>query len=297
MFEQAWFVQGGAFPAILAAVIVLGVRAIPRPEWLSKTPEVIAIAAGFTVGFVATHGGPNFPPVESQEWFVVVALPISLVVAMAARICVAPAPLFWIMRLLIAFGLPPLLLQPLLQYTWSLAQAVTWLTLLGLANTTVWVLLSRPVKPHHGQPFPRFDWVIWMLTIVVGATGITTMLSGSQTLAQVTLSLAVTCAAIGAIGVIWPNKNGWQGSIDIALPMLIMIWLNGYFYAEVIPIHAILLGLSPLAVWMGEIDPWKRWSPSKNAMLRLIAVTAIVTLVVVHAAIKFQQDSTMNYYG
>ena len=303
MFEPIWFLTGLALPALIAGAIVIVVGLISQSPWLRQAAISTAIALGFIAGYIATYGLPPFPPVESQQWLVVAALPATLVISVLAAIAFIPTWAAWLLRLLVAFGITPLLLQSYLKYTWSRGESMTWIISLGIAASIGWCLiifLTRPRQSDNDTPPTRIDWRLWTFAFVAGGTGVTTMLSGSQTLAQLGLSLAATLAGIAVLQTINPttaNRDFRGFPVDVPFVALVGLWLAGHFYAEITATHAVVLALSPLAAGIGDLPPLHRLSLGKNLAARLVTILTIVGIVVAHAAIKFSQESATDYYG
>ncbi len=299
MFEAQWFFWGLALPALIAAAVVLGANCLSRFAWVVRIAPAFAVALGFEVGYFATYGWPNLPPVEAQEWVFLVLRPVALVVAVlvAARGGAATG-VAWLLRLALAFGAGPLLLQPYLEHTWTAGQAWAWLAGIGVVAAIVWVLLlglEKRAVTRDERKHTR-GWLLMELAIAAGATGMAIMLSGSQTLGQLGLTLAAILAAIELAGQFTKYDQLDTSHVDVPLVILVGLWLSGCFYAELQTWQALLLMLAAQVGWLVE-QPWlRRVQGWRVVVVRLAAATLIAGGVVIEAAVRFSREATDAYY-
>ncbi len=296
MIEPLWLLLGLLLPAVASVAVLLATRHRRCPAWLSQSGPSLAIATGFVVGYTATYGTPVFPPVESQQWLLTAVLPATLIVSILGAINTVPSPIAWIGRLALALGTPPLLLQSYLRYTWSTGQAFTWIASLGVAIATVWALLSRLDAKYAQAQTPSTRWWPLLLAIVAGGTGIAIMMSGSQTIAQLGLTLAAVLVAVLILPGGSDQRTPRSSPIDIPFAVLVGLWLNGYFYAELLAWHTALLVLASLMPWVGLIPALRNRPPWQNTAIRLIATAIPIIIVIATAAIRFNREMT-DYYG
>lgn len=298
MITLTWVLWGAVLPAMIGVVVPLVIFYRRCPRWLTQIVSVIAIALGFEVGFLATYGMPKLPPIEAHEWLMVALGPAALVVAILAAATRIPAVGIWLLRFIIAFGAAPLLLQPYIEHTWTGAQSTTWLLGLGAGAVLFWALLMRLVSNSdttENSHTPAY-WLPWVLAIVAGGTGITILMSGSQTLGQLGISLAAVLIGVAAMSLIARKKVfSLTSHLDLTITLLIGIWLCGYFYAQLSAMHTILLALAPLAAWIGHLLPDPKYTFGKT-LVRLIPALILVIGVVGSAAVKFTQESAYNAY-
>ena len=123
----------------------------------------------------------------------------------------------------------------------------------------------------------------------------TIMLSGSQTIGQLGLTLAVVQAATGMAFAIQHRLRSAQGYVDGSYPVLMGLWLVGYFYADLAAWHVMALAVAYQVVWLGEWSPIRRLVPWQNGVLRLVGVAVVTAGVVAAAAWKFSQDASSYY--
>lgn len=299
MITPTWVLLGVVLPAVIGVVVPLVACFCHCPRWLANIVLVIAVALGFEVGFFATYGWPKIPPVEAHEWLLVVLRPAALAVAILVAATRTPIAIIWILRTIIAFGAAPLLLQPYIEHTWTGAQSAKWLAGIGIAAMLFWVLLLRLTpngRTAEENENHSTSWSCWALAIVAGGTGVTILMSGSQTLGQLGISLAAVLIGV-AVAFLITRKSIFLSTshLDLTITLLIGIWLCGYFYAQLSPVHVILLALAPQAAWVGHLIGPKQGL--RTALVRLIPVMILVMIVVGLAVMKFTQESAYDSYG
>ena len=299
MITPTWVLLGAVLPAVIGSVVPLVVFYQRCPRWLASIVSVIAVAIGFKVGFMATYGWPKLPPIESHEWLLIVLMPAALVIAIFATVTRIPTGIIWVLRLCLAFGAAPILLQPYIEHTWTRAQSTAWLMGLGVAAALFWVLLLRLVSNRYAAKDDHTpgSWSLLALAIVAGGTGITILTSGSQTLGQLGITLATILIGVAAAS-LFTRKAAFSltSHLDLTVTLLIGIWLSGYFYAQLSPIHVILLALAPLTAWFGNLVPGPKHR-LRTTLVKLAPVVILVIAVIGSAVMKFTQEATYDAYG
>ena len=177
---------------------------------------------------------------------------------------------------------------------------MTWLTGLGAGATLFWFLLLRLVS--HSRTAEKnqdssVSWSLWVLAIVAGGTGMTILMSGSQTLGQLAISLATVLIGLAVASLIVRKVPiSLTSHLDLTITLLIGVWVCGYFYAQLSPVHTLLLALAPLTAWVGNLFPEQKHR-LRIALIRLTPVVILVVAVVGSAAMKFSQESAYDNYG
>jgi len=299
MIEPAWFFWGLVLPAAISAVVLyLWSRGFGTWQWAGAGWS-LAVVPGFVAGYVATYGWPKIPPIESQEWVLVVLVPVAAAISAVAAWRGRGSSAIWAARWLVAVCAAPLLLQPYLKHQWSGMEALLWLAGIGVAVAGQWVSLAgleaRSSAKTEGAP--KGGWFEWVLAGTAGGTGVVILLSGSQTLGQLGLTLACVLAAGGVAGWFGPCPEVRVGRTDVPVVVLIGLWMSGYFYAELAILHVILLMLAPHAAWVGDIPKIRRMPPWQGMAIRLLAVGGVVLAAVILAVVKFRQEAMGNGYG
>lgn len=296
MIESLWLVLGLLLPAAASAAVLLVCTFKGMPEWITRLGFGWSIAVGFAIGYIATLGLPRWPPIESHEWILVAILPAVLAIATLSAFRKSSWWLVGVGRLLFSVGMPILLLQSYLKYEWSVLSMAVWLCGLGLSGFLAWWFL-RKLEDGANQICEQVSinsgwWLPGAGSLVAGGTGMTIMLSGSQTIGQLGLTLAAVLTATG-IGFVIPRRiKSAQGYVDGAYPILMGLWLVGYFYADLAAWHVITLFLGYQVAWLGEWSPIRSLAPWQNGVLRLVGVTVVTASVVASAALKFSQDAS-----
>jgi len=299
MIEPQWILLGLLLPAMVSAILAWLIGGSSGSDWITAAGLGVAHVTGFVVGFMATYGLPRFPPIESQDWIVTVLLPAALVVTLLSATKGVSFGLSWLLRGLLAAATPLVLLQPYVRYTWSFSESVTWLCGLGAAGLVTWFFLLRfeyrVVSIAKQEEVGSCWWWSWTLAIVAGATGMTILLSGSQTLGQLGLTLAAVLGGSGTLCATVRRPRSVASCLDVPYLLLFGLWLSGYFYAELGFWQVAALVLAPHMVWVGQWARFRKLPAWQNAMIGLIAVTAVAMSAVLFAAVKFGQEATDIY--
>ena len=296
MIHPSWFLLGLALPAAICAATVFATGWVfGKRGWVTAgLGWALGIAAGFASGYHAVDGWPPVPPTESQHWLVMVVLPVLVLAAsfgpfpstrLGARMIIR------FFQFMLAAVIPPLLLQSALKYDWSGRQATVWLANLGCGIIILWLLLDQLKQRCPGR------WVLILLTMIAGGTGVVLMMSGSQSLAQMGLSLAAVLAGGWAVSWIVPRATVTPATTGVVIVLLAGLWINGYYYASMTAVNTILLAVSPLAAWIGELPPVAKLQGWRSAAIRITAAAVPVVTAIVLAAMQFRDEiSQPSYY-
>ena len=297
MIQPSWYFYGLLLPALLCSGVVLTTGWLfnkERVAWVVRGPGwAIAIAAGFVAGYHAVDGWPPLPPTESQHWLVLVLLPAAVVcgslgphdgVPLMARIVVRA------IQLLVAAATPTLLLQSYVQYQWSTQQAVAWLAGLGGYLAILW-LLTDLLKERLSERL-----VLTSLVVTAGGTGIVILMSGSQSLGQLGLSLTVILVAGWVVSWFVPQAVGKSTTMGVVLVLLAGLWINAHYYASMTATNTVLLAVSPLGLWLSQLPIMRRMTGWRWIVIRLVVILGPVMAAVIMAAVKFSHEMAKPSY-
>ncbi|MCH7814199.1 MAG: hypothetical protein IID40_09285 [Planctomycetes bacterium] len=278
MIEPSWYLLGLGLPMVIAAALAWALvrNKDARPGGLPAVGWSIGIGLAMLIGLLATTGLPPWKSIQSQHWLVMAVLPAALFVALIGSISKTPKAMLWLLRVLVAAGIAPVLMQPMVHYTWDAGEAVVWLGGLGAAVLTVWVLMHLYTVRYGGRA-PLF-----VLGATAAGVAVCTFASGSITSGQLTGSFAV------ALGGVWlatasgkTCTHAGPGLTDIAVPLLLGLLINSWAYSWQMQheplasrVVAGLLLAAPLGLWVGRVSLFKRL-PSVNQALVGCGVSAL----------------------
>lgn len=274
------FLLGMALPAVVSGTMFL-------VAWRRRAPlaggiwsGATALSIGYVTGHIGVAGLPPFPPTEATQWLAYLALAgmaLGLVDALYQK---NPAWLRWGLRLLLAAATVWLPLRPVVEYTWGPAKGVGGMVALGIALLAFWTQLEALAERQPGAGLPL------LLFIVTAASSVMLLVSGSALLGQLCGALA---AAIGASWVVaWesPMFSLSRGARPVVSVLLGGLWLNGYFYADTPLTSVLLMALSLMAAWVGQVERVQRLAPWQANLARVGAVLVPTVLAVILAAIS-----------
>ncbi len=287
---------GVVLPAIVAGGLFLFARKIGTADTnsgLSRWLVAAALGVGYLAGYLGLEGVPPFPPRLGTEWLCYFAL--------IGLICAA----FWhislwgqrIVQAVLVIAIPPLLLSSLFEHTWEGLERAIWQACLVVAIFGVWRVVQRSFTalPHGaGSPFVYFG--------VCGGTALVLALSGSLRLAQHGGVLVAVFAAIWLLTLLLRQDGArfvLPSNVSPVLTLLLIgLWMNGYFFAEVPAASALLLAVSPAGAQIYRIPAIERLGARRGGIVQ-IAASALPVLIAIGIALAnaglFGEGSDYDY--
>ncbi len=303
MTELVWIVIDllplGAISAALAWGLVRNKDS--RQGGLPAIGWFMSIGLATLIGLLSLTGLPPWKSIESKHWLVMAVVPAAFFVALIGSIPKTPKVLTWLLRVLVAAGVAPVLMQPMVRYNWSVSEAAGWLGGLGATILAVWILMHLYTVRYGGRA-PLF---------VIGATaaGVAacTFASGSITAGQLTGSFAVVLG--GAWLATSRSKtctHAGPALTDLTIPLLLGLLINSWAYSWQMQhepwasrVVAILLVVAPLGLWADRL-PWlKRLSSTRQAVLGSavsLSLIAVALSIAGYEAYLRAQATGPSYY-
>ena len=239
-----------------------------------------ALGIGYIVGFLGLEGLPAFPPKLGTHWLFYFAI-IGLIVGRFWHLAI------WgpIAQIAISIIIPRLLLTSTFEHTWGTLEGIIWWVCLAVVIFIIWHLVEQSfsVLPSGASgPFVYFG--------ISGGTALILALSGSLRLAQHCGILVALFAASWIITLILRRGRKRfvfpRSASPIVTLLLIGIWMNGYFFAEVPAVSAILLVISPLLALIGRIEAVQELGARRSTLVQ-IAVIALPVVIAIGIAIAY----------
>ncbi len=239
-----------------------------------------ALGVGYIVGYLGLEGLPAFLPKLGTHWLFYLAI-IGLIVAR-----------FWhravwgpIAQIAISIILPRLLLTSTFKHTWGPIEGIIWWVCLAVVIFIIWHLVEQSfsaLPSGASGPFVYFG--------LSGGTALILALSGSLRLAQHCGILVALFAAswILTLGLQRDRKRFVfpRGASPVMTLLLIGIWMNGYFFAEVPAVSAILLMISPLLAQVGRTKAVQGLGGWRSTLAQIVAVALPVVIAIGIAVIR-----------
>lgn len=263
---------GIALPVALSAALL---AVIARP-WrrdnsarAQRTAALLAIALGYVAGHVGLFGWPAFPPVESWQWLVYLALTAGLVGVLAGLALIPD----WLHRglawLLLAIA-PWLLLKILLPAEWSTLHIRAWLGGFSIAFIAFWTSLDALARRRPGPAMPL------ILLITISAGSFVLLESANARLAQLAGVLAAAIVPALIVATWRPGVSLAGGAALVTGIVLCGLLATGHAnnYGDVPAIAFVLIAAAPTLAWAAEFSALRRLKPWKALLLRLIPFLA-----------------------
>ncbi len=297
LIKQLFF--GAFLPAIVGSGILIFARSRSPKEYATVRYEkeedgftswliAAVLGAGYIVGYLGLEGLPAFPPRLGTHWLCYFAI-VGLIVGR-----------FWHLagwgptaQIAISILIPRLLLTTTFKHTWGLIAGIIWWVCLAVVIFIVWYLVEQSfsVLPSGASgPFVYFG--------LFGGTALILALSGSLRLAQHCGILVALFAASWIITlVLQRNRKSFvfpRGVSPSVTLLLVGIWMNGYFFAEVPAVSAILLAISPALALVGRIQTIQRLGAVRSSLVQVgaIALPVVIAIVVAVARSGLLSDSS-----
>ncbi len=237
-----------------------------------------ALGAGYIVGYLGLEGVPTFPPKLGTHWLLYLAIS-GLILAMFWHLPV------WgpIAQIAISIVIPRFLLTSIFSYTWGPIERIIWWICLAVAIFIFWHLVEQSfnaLPSGASGPFVYFG--------LCGGTALILALSGSLRLAQHGGILVALFAVSWIITLaLQRDRNPFvfpRSASPVLALLLVGIWMNGYFFAEVPAVSAFLLAFSPLLAQVGRIAAVQRLGARRSAIVQIVTM-AISVLIAIGTAI------------
>jgi hypothetical protein len=270
--------------------------------WPWRTPHplrlrvgwVLGLGAGFYAGCAVLGQQPRWPIPEDRDRFLVVLVPLTLAVEIAAAAAPGPRWLAWLLRLCLAGAAAPILLFNSVYLAdlagpdsaeWTPIQAAAILFGLGAALATVWGLLAL----LQARTLDRAASPVLVLSFL--AAGVTVMLSGYFKGGLLALPFAGALIGGTLASFVAPAPPSASRCLGVGVVGLFGILLIGRFFGSLPTSAALCLGFAPVLAWVSEVPGVRKLRPSLRAAARLVLVAAPLVFVVVNAQMKFAEAS------
>jgi hypothetical protein len=246
-----------------------------------------AIALGGTMAVVAggylrplyDQSGGSFgnmlARIEPPGWMLVL-LVVGVVLVVAREAPRVPAVFVWMARVVIAFGIGPLLLMPWLRYHWdSTGEKLAWLGGIGVVMLLTWL----GTRIAAGRELGRQSLLLTSLS--TAAVAVAAALSGSLFMGTFAGAIAL------AMGMTW---IGWHltarylraGVLDLAVILLMALVIYAKFYLDETfsYLQAALILATPMTAAVPRLKPLQIRHSILNAIVSLLLATALLASVV-----------------
>jgi hypothetical protein len=282
-----------AVPVAISLVAML-VAHIPLKRDRATQPwgPALALAGAFAAAFAGLRGRPAFPPRDAQTWLVYLAA-ISVLIAIAATVA-GPKRWRWAIMLvsILLIGATVWLLArsqiPLFGWRRFLMRAAV----IAVGMVVWWLLMDRLAA----RPKAAAAALPLILTITASVAALTLVNAHSVFLGQLAGASAAALGAMTVAGLRFRKFSLARGGVLTLTIVLLGVILAGHFFADLSRLDLILLGVAPLAAWLGEL-PMKgrrtRFAVRVIAVLLLLLIPLVPALKGLRETMQEQTDSYM----
>ena len=241
---------GLILPAIICISNVAAAFLMPQSVGTKSRARLTAFAvvSGYIIGYLGIEGSLPLSPREGIHWLFYLAIAAFVI----EGVLFLPARVRLFVHFALAVVIPRLILNAKFKYAWGNLEELIWWACLALA---IFFFFTSVDKGMHLLPTGAAQPFVFLG--IAGGSALILALSGSMRLAQHAGVLVAMFAAIWIAMLLLPRFFRTDASlpdffISGAAYLLVGLWLNGYFYAEVPAASAILLAVSPAMAWISK---------------------------------------------
>ncbi len=237
-------------PALACGVIygcVAYLCRLDKNDILLKWLIAAAVGIAYIIGYIGLEGKLTLKPIESRHWIFY----LTIVTVGTNGVWHRYKGFGVIFEVLLSILVPRILLISYYEYIWSTYEGLMWW--IGLAITIFFFL--RSVQQSF-KTLPQNATIPFVYLGISGGTALILALSGSMLLALHSAILVALFTALWILTIVLPRILKLDSSHDLAVLLigaapvlsilLVSIWLNGRFYAEVPSLSVLLLVIAPL---------------------------------------------------
>ena len=237
-------------PALVCGSIYVYVAFLCRRDTyqiLHKWLIAAALGIAYIIGYIGLEGKLTLKPIESRHWIfylTVVTVGTSGVWHKDKRFGV-------MLEILLSILVPRILLMSYYEYLWSTFVGLMWW--IGLA---IIIFFFLRIVQQSFKTLPQNATIPFVYLGISGGTALILALSGSMLLALHSAILVALFTALWILTIVLPRILKLDFSHDLAALLigaapvlsilLVSLWLNGRFYAEVPSLSVLLLVIAPL---------------------------------------------------
>ena len=216
-------------------------------ESLLKGLLAAAVGIAYIVGYIGLEGKLTLKPIESRHWIFYL-----IIVTVGTSVLWHNYKVFGvILEVLLSILVPRILLISYYEYSWSIIEGLLWW--IGLA---IIIFFFLRIVQQSFKTLPQNATIPFVYLGISGGTALILALSGSMLLALHSTILVALFAVLWILTIVLPRilksdshhnlATLFVGITLVLSILLVSIWLNGYFYAEVPLVSVLLLVIAPL---------------------------------------------------
>lgn len=274
LFGTVALVGGVPFAVALVGLLLVwkaGDRfTLPHRQWLSGW----VVAIGYLCGHALAQGVPSLKPADAtQRLFLLVAVAafVGIVEAFGQERMARAVRLWRFLFALLGMGL---LLRPATGYL-VFGKVAVWTVAYATGMGVVWTLVNGKAERQQGVLIAAALFPLCLFqsaALLVGHTASISQLAGV---------LATILGAVALVGTMKRDLTMANGAVGVVITALFGTVALGMFFADLPPIVAILLLLSPVAMLLSDL-PFLRVRPLwQQAFVQVAGVTFLAALALI----------------
>ena len=240
----------------------------------------LALAAGFSAGFLAIVGLVPFPPVHVTHWLLWFALGTWLVFSILSLANETAAK--WggfLVFVLIAL----ILLKPFFD-RWGTGTIIGFVG--GLCLYQFLLYLAIPKSPHQAKQAPTF----WIFIVAATGASLVHVMDGGALSGQLGGVLAASCGGLFLASCFGQGLRAGLVSSGIFVTLFGSSMVHGYLYVEVFLPAILLVALSPFAVLWYRSNRFVAWPVWKKMIIAIVTASLPVAIAIIWLLSRASQD-------
>lgn len=248
---------------------------------------VFALGLGYSLGCWVLDLRPDWRMREDLDRLLALVMPAAILVEGIGAIRRISPRLVWALRLVVAGLGAGVLLHGTVylagpdDMAWTTTQAGSILGAIAAAEAAMWIALVTLARRTAGIP------VLLPLVIVLGAAGLTVMLSGYVSGGQAALPMAAALGGAAIVATARPAMAQAEAPIGLALVTLASVLVLGGFFGTLRLDHAAILGSAPLLVGVPLVPGLHRLPRWARGLVGVVLVALAASGVTADAARRF----------
>lgn len=291
MFATNMIFQVMILPIVISSIFMFA--------WLPHKKETLPIGKGFwsfpfsfgisyLVVYLYMFGIPQFPPNESKDWILFVAL-LSIFVGLSDYI--EKKYVNYVVKILSVLFVQITALYSLIKNTWSINESVLYISGMTIFSLVYWILFEKIT--YKTEEIQRISPII-TTGILAGATAGLSILSSSLSLTQISGAIGSVHIPIFLVSLFKPSFST-KKSFSSVLIIFFAIWINIWFYSY--PKSSIGFFLIILAPLFSLISEFKFFNKISGIKLIILKTILVIIPIIAGLIMSFDFSPKDDYYG
>jgi hypothetical protein len=280
-----WMAAAAVASCVSAAVAAVGVRYRQRLLGAHGNAACLsAVVVGVIVGHALLSAWPHWPPINALDRFLVVGLPATILLLLIGKWPTQSRPMQWGLCVLFALCLTTILLHRSVYLQEGLARSGVLLATSAGLLVVAQSLLARLWDHTRQASIPL------ALAATLFATGLLILMAGYIKGGSVALLWSAALAGTTIAACLSSHRADLRGVTSLAVVLLGGFLFIGRFFGGLTTGCTLLVLVTPLCCWTGELPGIRGWVTWKKECLCLTLVAATLLAILWSAKQTFDRE-------